>query len=419
MAILLITGTSLACAAAGTPAARGASGAQGTPGTPGTPGAAGEPVTTVKVTPAAVAPSELPPRPAESTTLAVLTPDKLYVGLKRPLVITVNARQARDAIGAGSGINKPEAIDGGGLAIALLEPVTARETARVDIAADLNAAAAKGDGTVRLDLGKAVPAIWAEGKPYYAQLVAGDRRIGPPLVLQPLIQPRRAALDMRNPGRPMVTFPDKIGAGPRAFSGYRVYTDKVVIMETELGELAFALRPDAAPNTAWNFRHLVEGGFFDGTDFFRTVPVGSITGKGFVVQGGDPTLVEPYEGGPGYDLDLEPSTLPHDYGVLSMARDTEPDTAGSQFFIGLSQEETKRLDGQYAAFGQLLAAAPAGGANNAVEVLGRIAASKLIAGKVDRPANPVKIISMRLADAAPYGTGPKVLTLEGNKPGVR
>lgn len=354
----------------------------------------------------------------ESPAAGVLTTEKLYVGLKRPLVVTVNARQARQTLGAG-GINAPESLAGGGVAIALLEPATAREFARVDVAADLNSAATRGDGTVRLDLGKAAPAIWNEGKPLYAQLVAGDRRIGPPLVLQPLIQPRRAVMDMRNPARPMVTFPEKIGAGPRAFSGYRVYTDKVVVMETELGELAFALRPDAAPNTAWNFRHLVEGGFFDGTDFFRTVPVGSMTGKGFVVQGGDPTLAEPYEGGPGYDLDLEPSTLAHDYGVLSMARDTEPDTAGSQFFICLSREETKRLDGQYAAFGQLLAAAPTGAAANPVEVLGKIAASKLVAGKVDRPVKPVKILKMRLVDALPFGTGPRVLTLEGNKAGVR
>jgi cyclophilin family peptidyl-prolyl cis-trans isomerase len=111
-----------------------------------------------------------------------------------------------------------------------------------------------------------------------------------------------------------------------------------------------------------------------------------------------------------------------------MARDTEPDTAGSQFFICLSREETARLDGQYAAFGQMVWPAGAGGGKPAgeppraagpVEVLTTIANSPLAPGKKDRPAKPIRILSMKLVDAAPYGEGDRVVTLEGNKPGVR
>ncbi len=103
--------------------------------------------------------------------------------------------------------------------------------------------------------------------------------------------------------------------------------------ETNLGEIVIGLRPDEAPNTAWNFRELVDGGFYDGTIFHRVVPQ-SRDGDPFVIQGGDPS--QSGEGGPGYWLPLEPSGLAHDFGVISMARADDPDSAGSQFFICLS-----------------------------------------------------------------------------------
>ena len=45
------------------------------------------------------------------------------------------------------------------------------------------------------------------------------------------------------------------------------------------------------------------------------------------------------------------SELPHDVGVISMARDAPPDSAGSQFFLCLSRAGTARLDGHYCTFG--------------------------------------------------------------------
>ena len=96
----------------------------------------------------------------------------------------------------------------------------------------------------------------------------------------------------------------------------------------------------------------MEDGFYDGLTFHRVEP-------GFVIQGGDPEGTG--GGGPGFAIPLETSPdLKHARGVLSMARTTAPDTAGSQFFICLSDNASvKNLDARpgspgYAAFGQVL-----------------------------------------------------------------
>jgi cyclophilin family peptidyl-prolyl cis-trans isomerase len=96
-------------------------------------------------------------------------------------------------------------------------------------------------------------------------------------------------------------------------------------METSKGGLTVRLRPDIAPNTVESFASLARDGFFDGLTFHRIV-------KGFMAQGGDPQGTG--AGGPGYFLPLEANReLLHDRGVLSMARTSLPDTAGSQFFL--------------------------------------------------------------------------------------
>jgi peptidyl-prolyl cis-trans isomerase B (cyclophilin B) len=134
----------------------------------------------------------------------------------------------------------------------------------------------------------------------------------------------------------------------RVLSGVRLYPERDVILRTTMGEIRVALCAHHAPNTAWNFRHLVEGGFYRDVVFHRVVPQ-TREGDGFVIQAGDPTASG--DGGPGYWLPIEPSDLPHDYGVISMARADHPDSAGSQFFFCLSRAGTARLDGQYCAFG--------------------------------------------------------------------
>ena len=132
-------------------------------------------------------------------------------------------------------------------------------------------------------------------------------------------------------------------------SGWWIQPEVDVLMQTDHGALRFDLREDAAPMTCRNFTHLVQQRFYDGTIAHRILIKGR-NGRPFVVQGGDPTGSG--SGGPGWWLPLEASTLGHDFGVLSMARADDPDSAGSQWFIALDRTETARLDGQYCAFAE-------------------------------------------------------------------
>lgn len=143
---------------------------------------------------------------------------------------------------------------------------------------------------------------------------------------------------------------------PTPRSGFRLARDFDVVFETTAGMMRFAMRPDEAPNSARNFVELADSGFYNGTLVHRIVPADR-NGIPFVIQGGDPTGTG--DGGPGYDLPLEPSKLAHDFGVLSMARSDWPDSAGSQWFVGLSRQATARLDGQYCAFGYAVKGADA------------------------------------------------------------
>lgn len=116
------------------------------------------------------------------------------------------------------------------------------------------------------------------------------------------------------------------------------------------GAIVMELYPEYAPNTVDNFMYLVSTGFYDNNTFHRLM-------KGFVLQGGDPSGSG--SGGPGYSIKGEfinnkflKNTLKHTKGIISMARATGYDTAGSQFFIMLG--EAPHLDQNYAAFGRVI-----------------------------------------------------------------
>lgn len=123
----------------------------------------------------------------------------------------------------------------------------------------------------------------------------------------------------------------------------------VTITMEDGDEIEIELYPDIAPNTVDNFITLIEDGFYDGLTFHRVVP-------GFMIQGGDPN--GDGTGGPGYTIKGEfdangfDNDLKHGRGVISMARTQDPDSAGSQFFIMV--EDAPNLDGDYAAFGQVI-----------------------------------------------------------------
>jgi peptidyl-prolyl cis-trans isomerase B (cyclophilin B) len=115
-----------------------------------------------------------------------------------------------------------------------------------------------------------------------------------------------------------------------------------VRIATDKGDIVVRLFPDDAPMHAAAFLKLVENGFYDGLAFHRVEP-------GFVIQGGDPD--GDGTGGPGYRLKAEFNPRPHMRGTLAMARSSNPDSAGSQFYICLA--DARFLDGQYTVFGEM------------------------------------------------------------------
>jgi peptidyl-prolyl cis-trans isomerase B (cyclophilin B) len=129
------------------------------------------------------------------------------------------------------------------------------------------------------------------------------------------------------------------------------------IIKTKFGDMHIKFYPDVAPNHVGNFIKLAKSGFYDGTIFHRVIP-------GFMIQGGDPNTKSSLrkdtygQGGPKDEkgnpilLKAEFSDIPHKRGIVSMARASEPDTAGSQFFIVV--EQSPFLDGKYTAFGEVV-----------------------------------------------------------------
>jgi cyclophilin family peptidyl-prolyl cis-trans isomerase len=109
---------------------------------------------------------------------------------------------------------------------------------------------------------------------------------------------------------------------------------RTVKIETEPGTIAIKVEADLSPIAAGNFVALASCGFYDGVVFHRVVP-------GFVIQGGDPTGSG--SGGPGYSIEDEPVTATYSRGTVAMARSSQPNSVGSQFFIVLDDEARTAL----------------------------------------------------------------------------
>jgi len=125
---------------------------------------------------------------------------------------------------------------------------------------------------------------------------------------------------------------------------------EVAVMDTTYGTMVIEFFEKDAPKTVENFKKLSRDGFYEGTAFHRIV-------KDFMIQGGDPLSKDPNNpavgtGSPGYRIKAEFNKNPHVFGVLSMARSQDPDSAGSQFFICTG--DASFLDGKYTAFGRLI-----------------------------------------------------------------
>jgi peptidyl-prolyl cis-trans isomerase B (cyclophilin B) len=166
--------------------------------------------------------------------------------------------------------------------------------------------------------------------------------------------------------------------------------NEVAVIKTSEGEMIAEFWPEVAPNTVENFKKLARSGFYDGTAFHRIV-------KGFMIQGGDPLTKDPAKesrygtGDPGYKIKAEFNDRSHERGVLSMARSSDPDSAGSQFFICLAN--VSRLDHQYTTFGKII---------KGDDVLGKIGDTEVTtsdSGERSKPTKRVTVESIKIVPA--------------------
>jgi len=151
-------------------------------------------------------------------------------------------------------------------------------------------------------------------------------------------------------------------------------------LETNKGDIIIDMWPDVAPGHVKNMLGLAKIGYYDGLSFHRII-------KGFVIQGGCP--VGNGTGGPGYTINAEFNSRPHEAGVLSMARTQDPNSAGSQFFLCL--EKVPYLDNQYTVFGKA-------SDKSSLDVIQVIGSSKT--GSMDRPVDPVTINKATVVETA-------------------
>lgn len=122
--------------------------------------------------------------------------------------------------------------------------------------------------------------------------------------------------------------------------------DYQLVLDTTLGQITLNLLPEVAPGHCKNMLGLAKIGYYDNLVFHRVI-------NGFMIQGGCPNGNG--MGGPGYNIKAEFNATSHEPGVLSMARSSDPNSGGSQFFICL--EKVPHLDRQYSAFGKTADAA--------------------------------------------------------------
>jgi len=162
----------------------------------------------------------------------------------------------------------------------------------------------------------------------------------------------------------------------------------VVVMETSMGTVKMELFQKEAPISVKNFLDYATSGFYDGTIFHRVIP-------GFMIQGGGfaagLTMKTPHA-----PIKNEAANgLKNDRGTLAMARTNMVDSASSQFFVNVANNEflNHREGGPsvygYAVFGKVI---------SGMDVVDKIAATQtgMQKGFADVPVTPVVIKSVKL-----------------------
>ncbi len=170
------------------------------------------------------------------------------------------------------------------------------------------------------------------------------------------------------------------------FSFNQLYSEDIMIMKLKDGDVELELYSDVAPNHVDRFKDLAKKGLYDGVVFHRVI-------DGFMAQTGDVKFGNSNSkdfdlslagtgGSDMPDLKSEFSDIPHDRGVLSAARSTDPNSANSQFFICF--ESAPHLDRQYTVFGKVI---------KGMDLIDKIKKGEGPNGSVQ---NPDKIISLKL-----------------------
>ena len=151
------------------------------------------------------------------------------------------------------------------------------------------------------------------------------------------------------------------------------------VVTTNTGEFTIELDPEQAPVAANNFAFLARNLYYDDTSCHRIIP-------SFVVQCGDPTGTG--TGGPGYTIvDEPPPAGEYQLGSVAMAKRSDPDSAGSQFFIIIGPSG-EALPPEYALFGQV------------VDGFDTTVAAMAAAGTPEgAPSEPIRIESIRIVES--------------------
>jgi len=165
--------------------------------------------------------------------------------------------------------------------------------------------------------------------------------------------------------------------------------NEVALIKTTEGDMVVEFWPDVAPGHVENFKKLAKQGFYDGTCFHRVI-------KDFMIQGGDPLTKDPSQearwgtgSAPGH-IKAEQNNRKHEFGVISMARAGNPDSASSQFFICLGP--APKLDGNFTAFGKVI---------KGEDVLKKIGATPCGPGPTGENSKPLKRVGLESVKIVP------------------
>ena len=157
------------------------------------------------------------------------------------------------------------------------------------------------------------------------------------------------------------------------------------IIETTLGEIVVELAPEQAPETVANFIDLAENGFYDGIIFHRVI-------AGYVIQAGGFDEAMEYRYPPRKVINESFAGLNNERWTIAMAREEHPDTADSQFYINMADNE--HLDARPGAPGYTVFGRVVEGFTNAEDI--ELVDTAIISNMANVPIVPVVIRGVRI-----------------------